>query len=337
MIDYYTADVISAQDYYPFGMIMPGRTIVNGSGYRYGFNGKEYDKETGSTTTYDYGFRIYSPALGKFLSTDPLYRSYPELTPYQFASNSPIANIDMDGKEAKYYNIVITETFDGRGKLTKTTKTTTYDKAKEAGWHMHGIIPWYTSPGKLGDGTLYSVTKVKVYAPDKNGGQRQEISNVGSVYTPPPPKVTKEHPASSFSFAIQIFGSGYDSDEAPTNKATPITMHVISFNFKEFQELMEPVLLGMDVKHPAQFEPPKLDELIEFAGEQQLDKALEKLHQKWKGKELESASKRKNAPTFCRECKHTYEKKNDTLTYTPTDRLAEDTTGFHGQENKKKE
>lgn len=33
---------------------------------------------------------------------DPLTKQYPELTPYQFASNSPIANIDLDGLE-KYY------------------------------------------------------------------------------------------------------------------------------------------------------------------------------------------------------------------------------------------
>lgn len=51
-------------------------------------------------THYDYGFRIYNPSIGKFLSVDPLTKSYPELTPYQFASNSPIANIDLDGLEA---------------------------------------------------------------------------------------------------------------------------------------------------------------------------------------------------------------------------------------------
>ena len=36
----------------------------------------------------------------EFLSVDPLASSYPELTPYQFASNSPIENIDLDGLEA---------------------------------------------------------------------------------------------------------------------------------------------------------------------------------------------------------------------------------------------
>ena len=36
----------------------------------------------------------------KFLSVDPLSKKYPELTPYQFASNTPIQAIDLDGLEA---------------------------------------------------------------------------------------------------------------------------------------------------------------------------------------------------------------------------------------------
>lgn len=47
----------------------------------------------------DYGFRLYSPAMGRFLSVDPISSSYPMLTPYQFASNTPIQAIDLDGLE----------------------------------------------------------------------------------------------------------------------------------------------------------------------------------------------------------------------------------------------
>ena len=47
----------------------------------------------------DYGFRLYNPAIGKFLSVDPLSPNYPMLTPYQFASNTPIVAIDLDGLE----------------------------------------------------------------------------------------------------------------------------------------------------------------------------------------------------------------------------------------------
>jgi RHS repeat-associated protein len=69
--------------------------------YRYGFNGKEKDsKGEWGSTHYDYGFRIYKPSIGRFLSVDPLTKSYPMLTPYQFASNTPIVAIDLDGLEA---------------------------------------------------------------------------------------------------------------------------------------------------------------------------------------------------------------------------------------------
>src|SRR5690606_38963997 len=60
--------------------------------------GKENDNETG---TQDYGFRIYNPGLGRFLSVDPLTASYPWYSPYHFGGNSPIANIDLDGGEPK--------------------------------------------------------------------------------------------------------------------------------------------------------------------------------------------------------------------------------------------
>lgn len=98
----YIADVITANDYYPFGMNMPGRNFNVGSEYRYGFNGKEKDKDS-DILQYDYGFRIFDTRIGKFKSVDPLTQNYPALTPYQFASNSPILYIDIDGKEGGRY------------------------------------------------------------------------------------------------------------------------------------------------------------------------------------------------------------------------------------------
>ncbi|MEJ0105486.1 MAG: RHS repeat-associated core domain-containing protein [Bacteroidota bacterium] len=74
--------------------------------YRYGFNGKEQDKETVSTTTCDYGLRIYNPALGRFLSVDPIASSFPWYTSYQFAGNSPLANIDLNGEEPRLATII---------------------------------------------------------------------------------------------------------------------------------------------------------------------------------------------------------------------------------------
>lgn len=79
---------------------MPGRNFTS-SLYRYGFNGEELDPEGlgGGGSTYDYGFRIYNPNLGRFLSVDPLSPNFPWYTPYQFSGNLPTRFTDLDGKE----------------------------------------------------------------------------------------------------------------------------------------------------------------------------------------------------------------------------------------------
>lgn len=59
----------------------------------------------GTGNQYDYGFRIYNPRIAKFLSVDPLTKSYPMLTPYQFASNRPIDGVDLDGLEYVHYKV----------------------------------------------------------------------------------------------------------------------------------------------------------------------------------------------------------------------------------------
>ena len=106
-VDHFVADLLSATDYYAFGSPMPGRQFNNGS-YRYGFNGKENDNEIkGSGNSQDYGMRIYDPRLGRFLSVDPITKQYPELTPYQFASNTPIQAVDRDGEEALFVRALV--------------------------------------------------------------------------------------------------------------------------------------------------------------------------------------------------------------------------------------
>ncbi len=69
--------------------------------YHFGFNGKLNDDEVfGATGSFqDYGMRMYDTRVCRFISKDPLTKKYPELTPYQFASNTPIMGIDLDGCE----------------------------------------------------------------------------------------------------------------------------------------------------------------------------------------------------------------------------------------------
>ena len=101
--DALSADVIAYNNYYPGGMPQPNRNF-DSQEYRYGFNGKEKDDELkGQGHHYDYGFRVYDSRGGRFLSQDPLFKSYPWYTPYQFAGNTPIQAIDLDGLEEYYY------------------------------------------------------------------------------------------------------------------------------------------------------------------------------------------------------------------------------------------
>ena len=88
------------QYHYPYGMMMPDRDWSSESSYRFGFNGKEvYNEIAGNGNIYDYGFRVYNHRIGKFLSVDPLFSAFPWYTPYQYASNSPVSFIDIDGLE----------------------------------------------------------------------------------------------------------------------------------------------------------------------------------------------------------------------------------------------
>jgi RHS repeat-associated protein len=89
--------------------------------YRFSFNGKETDDEvSGSGNQYDYGFRIYNPRIAKFLSVDPLYDSFPELSSYQFASNTPIQAIDLDGEEMKIVTFYVEIQGDKKTTIVKT-------------------------------------------------------------------------------------------------------------------------------------------------------------------------------------------------------------------------
>lgn len=94
-----SADITSAQDYYPFGWTMPGRKYNPGD-YRYGFNGMEKDDEVKGTGSFiNYKARMQDTRIARFLSVDPLTSKYPHYSPYQFAGNTPIQAIDLDGLE----------------------------------------------------------------------------------------------------------------------------------------------------------------------------------------------------------------------------------------------
>ena len=88
--------VVESYDFDPWGLLMPGRTLGNGT--KEGFTGKEQDVETGL----DYfGARYYMPALGRWTGVDPLAERHPEWTPYNYVLDDPLSLFDPDGRQAR--------------------------------------------------------------------------------------------------------------------------------------------------------------------------------------------------------------------------------------------
>jgi len=100
----YSADVVSYSDYYPFGMLMDGRTnplnTVDEGEYRYGFQGQEMDDEVkGKGNSINYKYRMHDPRIGRFFAVDPLTSKYSFYSPYQFSGNEVISKIELEGLE----------------------------------------------------------------------------------------------------------------------------------------------------------------------------------------------------------------------------------------------
>jgi RHS repeat-associated protein len=88
--------VVAAYVYDPFGNLMS----QSGSfGQPFRFSTKRYDEKTGLSY---YGFRFYSPELGRWITRDPQGETG-GLNLYAFALNNPISFVDPTGEEGGYF------------------------------------------------------------------------------------------------------------------------------------------------------------------------------------------------------------------------------------------
>jgi RHS repeat-associated protein len=159
----YDAVVLSAQDYYPFGMGIDARTFSSTTSYRYSFNGKEDDKEWNKQ---DYGARIYDSRIGRFLSIDPKFKEFSNNSPYCYTLNNPIVLVDVDGEfpiiplllkmasngAADYLMQVAMNYYfndETRGNLTESA-TKNINRVQILRSSIEGAIPWKTPGGRVG-------------------------------------------------------------------------------------------------------------------------------------------------------------------------------------------
>jgi RHS repeat-associated protein len=93
-----TSNVVEINAYYPYGMLIPGLSLMappgKWNGYKY--SAKELQKELGLNWG-DHGARMADYIIGRWWVPDPLAEYAFELTPYRYAFNNPINFIDPDG------------------------------------------------------------------------------------------------------------------------------------------------------------------------------------------------------------------------------------------------
>gem|GEM_PF-1268552 len=116
------SEVLQESHYYPFGLSIDGpwatqyqedengKTVLDEEGNpildqtklnRYQYNGKELTQDL-DLNWYAYGARHYDPAIGRFTGADPISDRFPQVSPYNYAENSPISNIDLWGLQMYY-------------------------------------------------------------------------------------------------------------------------------------------------------------------------------------------------------------------------------------------
>lgn len=122
--------------------------------------------------------RINDSRLGRFLSVDPITKSYPELSPYQFASNRPIDGIDQDGLE----------------------------------WELSTIRDQNAQKAKIGVATVQLAANSSPWQKAHPGESPSRVANNPSNVGIPPYMSPSERQNAQVLFNIQLQNEGYNYD-----------------------------------------------------------------------------------------------------------------------------
>lgn len=96
------SEIIEENNFYPFGLQHKGYNNIvsanaNSVAKNFKYNGKELE-ESLELHLYEYGARMYNPAIARFTSIDPLTEDYISQSVYVYAANNPIFFQEKNGE-----------------------------------------------------------------------------------------------------------------------------------------------------------------------------------------------------------------------------------------------
>ena len=220
--------VIQSDDYYPFGLTFNGYQRVGNQSNRYLFNDKEWQDDL-DLGWYDYGARMYDPAIARFMTIDPLADKFNFQSPYAYAVNNPIRFIDKNGEGPEdKVNLALRELGKSLGSIVSVnskTGVTTIEKTET----VFGGAKFTSNSASF---TLrQSVTKIdsegnvtNVSINDTNVSVK--VSQSESLFGEPITEVTDLETSAGGS---QSFDAEFDSEKiAEISNADPVTRGVTS-------------------------------------------------------------------------------------------------------------
>ena len=96
--------IISADDYYPFGLAIQQNSYQRegATDQKYKFQGQEHQDDL-DLGWVQFKYRMHDPAIGRFMVVDPLAEDYLYNSPYAFSENKVIAHVELEGLEAEWF------------------------------------------------------------------------------------------------------------------------------------------------------------------------------------------------------------------------------------------
>src|SRR5690606_32939717 len=98
-------EIVEENNYYPFGLKHKGynqgtSALGNDVAQKWSFLGQERQDEFGLNWL-TFRYRNYMPDVGRFFGSDPISEEFFSISNYQFAHNSPIWKIELEGLEGQ--------------------------------------------------------------------------------------------------------------------------------------------------------------------------------------------------------------------------------------------